>query len=119
MASDPIETIAAALHRVRRDWERQEIAALFCCTAIPRETLLRALALGCRAVGPDGRHILSRPREVLHGAWLVAAQAEVDQLDARDRHLTGSTTRSWLVTSTVPSSICSAQWQATRRSDPS
>ena len=82
---DPIDTIASAIHRVRRDWQRDDIAALFYQSGIPRETLLQALATSCRSVGPDGAYLLDRPEDVLSGNWLVAAQAKIDQLDARDR----------------------------------
>jgi hypothetical protein len=82
---DPIDTIASAIHHVRPDWQRNDIAALFYRSGTPRETLLQALATSCRSVGPDGAYLLDRPRDVLSGNWLVAAQAQIDQLDARDR----------------------------------
>lgn len=88
---DPIDTIASAIHHVRPDWQCNDIAALFHRSGIPRETLLQALATGCRSVGPDGAYLLDRPGDVLSGTWLVAAQARIDQLDAlgRDSHTHG------------------------------
>jgi hypothetical protein len=62
-----------------------DIAALFQTTNIPRETLLRSLAIRSWTTGSDGVHLLTRPHEVLIGNWLTAAQAQIDQLNAKDR----------------------------------
>ncbi len=82
--ADPITTIVSAIHHVRQDWQPDDIAALFDQPGIPRETLLCALVTGCRSVGPGGAYLLARPGDVLSGTWLVSAQAELDQLIARD-----------------------------------
>ena len=87
MTQDPIATIVSGIRCVRQDWQPSDIAAVFRQAGMPRETLLRGLAAGCLAVGTDGAYVLTRPEDVHRGSWLVAAQAEVDQLDAlhRDR----------------------------------
>ena len=85
LSCDPIKTIVSAIHRVRQDWQPDEIAALFDRSDIPRETLLSALVTGCQSVDRDGTYLLARPRDVLSDTWLVPAQADVDQLIARDR----------------------------------
>ena len=60
-------------------------AALFQTTNIPRETLLRVLAIGCRTTGSDGAYLLTRPHDVLVGDWLTAAPTHIGQLNAKDR----------------------------------
>jgi hypothetical protein len=85
VTSDPITGIAVTLHHVRPDWSTDDITDLFQTTHIPRETLLRALATGCRATDPGGACLLTRPHDVLSGAWLTVAQADIDQLNAEDR----------------------------------
>lgn len=85
LSCDPIKTIVSAIRRVRPDWLPDDIAALFDRSDIPRETLLSALVTGCQSVGRDGAYLLARPGDVLSGTWLVSAQADVDQLIARDR----------------------------------
>lgn len=46
---------------------------------------MSALVTGCQSVDRDGTYLLARPRDVLSDTWLVPAQADVDQLNARDR----------------------------------
>lgn len=82
---DPIAEIAEALHEVRPDWPVDDIIAIFRTTTVPRETLLRALAVGYQATGPDGAYLLTRPHDVLGSDWLTAAHAQIDQLSAEDR----------------------------------
>jgi hypothetical protein len=79
----------SAIRRVRPDWQPDDIAALFDRSDIPRETLLSALVTGCQSVDRDGTYLLARPGDVLSGTWLVSAQADVDQLIARDRDAHG------------------------------
>jgi len=85
LSCDPITTIVSAIHLARQDWQPDDIAALFDRSTVPRETLLCALVTGCQFVGRDGAYLLARPGDILRGAWLISAQAEVDQLIARDR----------------------------------
>jgi hypothetical protein len=85
LSCDPITTIVSAIHYARQDWQPHDIAALFDRPRVPRETLLCALVTGCQSVGRDGAYLLAQPGDVLRGTWLVSAQAEVDQLIARDR----------------------------------
>jgi hypothetical protein len=89
VSCDPIKTIVSAIRRVRPDWQPDDIAALFDRSDIPRETLLSALVTGCQSVDRDGTYLLARPGDVLRGTWLVSAQADVDQLIARDRDAHG------------------------------